>query len=120
MDRDSRRASGLVQTTNKKSQNEDPNGSHGMRDETLIQRIRGGETDLFQECSIPNFVRFLEVEALLTSQQAPGRGESAYSQMSCGLHQPTEREYGLDNTLSETFPCSDPLSSIPNPTSQPL
>jgi hypothetical protein len=26
------------------------------------------------------------------------------------------REYGLDNTLSETFPCSDPLSSIPNPT----
>ena len=27
------------------------------------------------------------------------------------------REHGLDNTLSETFPCSDPLSSIPNPTS---
>jgi hypothetical protein len=26
------------------------------------------------------------------------------------------RESGLDNTLSETFPCSDPLSSIPNPT----
>ncbi len=25
------------------------------------------------------------------------------------------RERGLDNTLSETFPCSDPLSSIPNP-----
>lgn len=25
------------------------------------------------------------------------------------------RELGLDNTLSETFPCSDPLSSIPNP-----
>jgi hypothetical protein len=25
------------------------------------------------------------------------------------------REYGLDNTLAETFPCSDPLSSIPNP-----
>jgi hypothetical protein len=25
------------------------------------------------------------------------------------------REDGLDNTLSETFPCSDPLSSIPNP-----
>jgi hypothetical protein len=27
------------------------------------------------------------------------------------------REHGLDATLSETFPCSDPLSSIPNPTS---
>jgi hypothetical protein len=26
------------------------------------------------------------------------------------------RECGLDNTLSETFPCSDPLSSIPDPT----
>lgn len=25
------------------------------------------------------------------------------------------REYGLDNTLADTFPCSDPLSSIPNP-----
>ncbi len=25
------------------------------------------------------------------------------------------REWGLDNTLAETFPCSDPLSSIPNP-----
>ncbi len=27
------------------------------------------------------------------------------------------REDGLDNTLAETFPCSDPLSSIPNPSS---
>jgi hypothetical protein len=25
------------------------------------------------------------------------------------------REEGLDDTLSETFPCSDPLSSIPHP-----
>jgi hypothetical protein len=25
------------------------------------------------------------------------------------------RERGLDATLAETFPCSDPLSSIPNP-----
>ena len=25
------------------------------------------------------------------------------------------REKGLDETLAETFPCSDPLSSIPNP-----
>jgi hypothetical protein len=25
------------------------------------------------------------------------------------------REFGLDTTLAETFPCSDPLSSIPNP-----
>jgi len=25
------------------------------------------------------------------------------------------REEGLDATLAETFPCSDPLSSIPNP-----
>jgi hypothetical protein len=60
------------------------------------------------------------VEALFASQQPSARGESAYSQMSRGLHQSPEREYGLDNTLSETFPCSDPLSSIPNPTSQPL
>ena len=25
------------------------------------------------------------------------------------------REQGLDDTLADTFPCSDPLSSIPNP-----
>jgi len=29
------------------------------------------------------------------------------------------RERGLDATLAETFPCSDPLSSIPNPLSSP-
>ena len=36
----------------------------------------------------------------------------------CAIKQQLEerRECGLDNTLSETFPCSDPLSSIPNPT----
>ena len=28
---------------------------------------------------------------------------------------PEGREEGLDNTLADTFPCSDPLSSIPNP-----
>jgi hypothetical protein len=26
------------------------------------------------------------------------------------------RDAGLDETLAETFPCSDPLSSIPDPT----
>jgi hypothetical protein len=26
------------------------------------------------------------------------------------------RERGLDKTLADSFPCSDPLSSIPNPT----
>ena len=26
-----------------------------------------------------------------------------------------EREAGLDDTLAQTFPASDPLSSIPNP-----
>ena len=33
-----------------------------------------------------------------------------------GQHLSERREFGLDETLSETFPCSDPLSSIPNPT----
>lgn len=28
---------------------------------------------------------------------------------------PRVRELGLDQTLADTFPCSDPLSSIPNP-----
>ena len=50
---DTRRASGLVQTANKSSQNEGPNCSHGMRDEILIERIRGGETELFEELLQP-------------------------------------------------------------------
>jgi hypothetical protein len=29
------------------------------------------------------------------------------------------KEQSLDMTLSETFPCSDPLSSIPNPAAYP-
>ena len=33
-----------------------------------------------------------------------------------GQHLSERREFGLDKTLSETFPCSDALSSIPNPT----
>lgn len=51
----------------------------------------------------------------LESQQSPARVESEYHLASADLHQLKEREYGLDSTLSETFPCSDPLSSIPNP-----
>lgn len=35
---------------------------------------------------------------------------------SVGLHGGQQgRECSLDRTLSETFPCSDPLSSIPDP-----
>lgn len=30
------------------------------------------------------------------------------------------RESSLDKTLADTFPCSDPLSSIPNPTQAPI
>ena len=61
-----------------------------------------------------------ELQALLESPQSPTCGNSAYHAASGDLHQPNEREHGLDNTLSETFPCSDPLSSIPNPTWQPV
>jgi len=31
-----------------------------------------------------------------------------------------QRESALDRTLAETFPCSDPLSSIPDPVSHPF
>lgn len=32
-----------------------------------------------------------------------------------GTAEAKRREGGLDKTLADTFPCSDPLSSIPNP-----
>ncbi len=46
-----------------------------------------------------------------------GTQQSATNPVPANVQQLKERrEYGLDNTLSQTFPCSDPLSSIPNPT----
>ena len=47
----------------------------------------------------------------LSEEEHPDRRGSGERQ-----HLSEGREFGLDTTLSETFPCSDPLSSIPNPT----
>lgn len=35
------------------------------------------------------------------------------------LQRDDSKESGLDRTLAETFPCSDALSSIPNPVRDP-
>jgi len=52
------------------------------------------------------------------SQHAKTSGGPGHPRVFCEVQQAKERrENGLDNTLSETFPCSDPLSSIPNPSS---
>lgn len=53
MDLDIRRGSGLDQNANKNARNENQSGSRGMRDESLVLRIRGGETELFQELIHP-------------------------------------------------------------------
>jgi hypothetical protein len=61
------------------------------------------------------------VEEFVETQHGETRGEQNRQGVSWNVHQLKEkREYGLDNTLSDTFPCSDPLSSIPNPTSYPF
>ena len=55
---------------------------------------------------------------LLEPRRAMTPGEHGQHRVYCEVQQLKERrEHGLDNTLSETFPCSDPLSSIPDPTS---
>ncbi len=52
------------------------------------------------------------------NQSVPLEGSSA-AFCACTINAVAEveerREYGLDSTLAETFPCSDPLSSLPNP-----
>ena len=53
MDRDVRPDSEPFQTAYKNARNEHSSGSHGMRDDLLIKRIRGGETELFQELIHP-------------------------------------------------------------------
>jgi len=54
----------------------------------------------------------------LESRRATTPEGHGHPKVYCELQQLKERrEHGLDNTLSETFPCSDPLSSIPDPTS---
>ena len=46
MDRDRQRTSVFSDSASKKPQNEDASDLRGVRDELLIQRIRGGETEL--------------------------------------------------------------------------
>jgi hypothetical protein len=53
MDRDVRHDSEPFQTEYKNTKNEHSSGSHGMRDDLLIKRIRGGETELFEELIHP-------------------------------------------------------------------
>ena len=51
-------------------------------------------------------------------KQSRPREHSSATCCPCAISDVAElerREYGLDSTLAETFPCSDPLSSIPNP-----
>jgi len=69
MDQDIRRGSGLDQNADKNARNEDPSGSRGMRDEILILRIRGGETELFQDLIHP-YLRavFALVRSVVTDQ----------------------------------------------------
>ena len=53
MDRDCRHTSVPAESANERAPNEDRNGWHDMRDESLIQRIRRGETDLFHDLIHP-------------------------------------------------------------------
>jgi len=58
------------------------------------------------------------VLGVTTEKQSSPREHSRADSCPCAISDVAEvegREYGLDSTLAETFPCSDPLSSIPNP-----
>lgn len=59
------------------------------------------------------------VLGVTTEKQSRPREQSSAVYRPCAMPDVAEvedrREYGLDSTLAETFPCSDPLSSIPNP-----
>ncbi len=59
------------------------------------------------------------VLGVTTEKQSRPREQSSAGYRPCAMPDVAEvedrREYGLDSTLAETFPCSDPLSSIPNP-----
>ncbi len=49
--------------------------------------------------------------------EGPQQATSARQPRSVEEHNLSDRrEKGLDKTLADSFPCSDPLSSIPNPT----
>jgi hypothetical protein len=53
--------------------------------------------------------------AQATGKEAPPGRASWGEKWSSSTAVVRSREAGLDDTLSETFPCSDPLSSIPDP-----
>jgi hypothetical protein len=59
----------------------------------------------------------LKIKTQLQASETDRSGTANYSAEKWGAGAAVwSREAGLDETLSETFPCSDPLSSIPNPT----
>lgn len=62
-----------------------------------------------------------EVEPeVLESQHNTAGCAHAHPKVFCDVQLAERREYALDSTLAETFPCSDPLSSIPDPASLPF
>jgi hypothetical protein len=58
----------------------------------------------------------LKIKTQLLASETDRSGTANYSAEKWGAGAAVwSREEGLDDTLSETFPCSDPLSSIPDP-----
>ena len=58
-------------------------------------------------------------DAALKSNEATGRPPAHGCRCADALQAEDGKEQNLDRTLSETFPCSDPLSSLPNPAARP-
>ena len=54
-------------------------------------------------------------DAALKSNEATGGPLADGCPCADTLQAKDGKEQNLDRTLSETFPCSDPLSSLPNP-----
>lgn len=57
----------------------------------------------------------LPLVAIANGRHGRATGSSGYANTEVESNGRFVREDGLDNTLAEPFPCSDALSSIPNP-----
>ena len=84
------------------------NGIHRELPRTAVLIMSG-------DLAVPSEVQsgsFSDSAGIMTTERDFGRVSAALRRI---VEVRRRREDGLDKTLADTFPCSDPLSSIPNP-----
>jgi hypothetical protein len=90
---------------------------YGLHAGRQLRRELPGTTVLIGGTPEIGFVRGVQsgADEFITREVVAHDGTQFVGALNRGSEIENPREHGLDKTLADTFPCSDPLSSIPNP-----